>query len=86
MNDAAGGAQAVLLLVYAALLHGDGVAGCGGSAYVRFIDVIEAGQPMPKRVKVLRAKQTGCAATPSRWPLPLLPIQCELRCAELHVL
>ena len=45
----------MLLLVYAALLHGDGVAGCGGSAYVRFIDVIEAGQPMPKQVNELRA-------------------------------
>ena len=34
---AAGGALAVLLLVYAALLHGDGVAGCDGSAHGRSV-------------------------------------------------
>ena len=40
---AAGGALALLLLACAALLAGDGVAGCGGSSHARSVAVIRAG-------------------------------------------
>ena len=44
----------MLLLVYAALLTGDGIAGCGGSAHARSVAVIRAGLPMPRKARSLR--------------------------------
>ena len=44
----------MLLLVYAALLHGDGIAGCDRSAHGRSVSVIRAGQPIPRKARSLR--------------------------------
>ena len=35
-------------------MHGDGVAGCGGSSHARSVDVIPAGHPTPRQVSELR--------------------------------
>ena len=75
----------MLLLVYAALLPGMGsrdVADQPTAACRRdpgWAADAEKGTVAP-------SEKTGCAATPSGWSLPLLSVQCDLRCARLHML
>ena len=83
----------MLLLVYAALLHGDGAAGCGGSAHGRSVAVIRAGLPMPRKAWSLRedglrrhAIRVVVATTfsPMRFALRSAPHAAALRNQEHH--
>ena len=78
---AAGGALALLLLVYAALLPGDGVAGSGGSAHCGSVDVIRAGQPRPKQVSELRADELFAATIRVAVATSFSPMWLSLRSA-----
>ena len=86
-------ALAVLLLVCAAPLHGDGIAGCDGSAHGRSVSVIRAGQPIPRKARSLRedglrrhAIRVVVATTvsPMRFALRSAPRAAALRNQEYH--
>ena len=82
---AAGGALAVLLLVYAALLHGDGIAGCGGSAHGRSVAVIRAGLPMPRKARSLREDELCNGAIRVAVATSSVQCGCRLRSAPRAV-